>query len=313
MIEACKTVIGVRPELAALPVNPPFGYVGGIILPKVKVALKVGDVAYAALLADSAAQTGRSLGAAPSATNIGEATDTFTAIEYIKRYTMDWTSVPLYGGVPRADEIGAKASKRSVMNAVEAAQLAVVLDASGTSITSAIIDGIAAAADSVRLYSGKTALLINDSIYRWLIGQTEIKNLLVRSFQGLTPAQAMSLSPDVFKAMLQGLLRIDEVLIADWSLCPYAYRYTGAIIKIPDGTDEFSYAYQAELGRTFVYWPDGGTEYEVNTDASENLRSNVYDACSWLEAVQFNAAAKSLLTFGGQKTTTTTTTATTGT
>jgi len=95
---------------------------------------------------------------------------------------------------------------------METAQLAAVINGTGTSITSAIIDGIIAACDQVHRYAGRTAFVCDIGIYRWLIQQTEIKNLLVRTFGGLGAMEAMSLNKTTFKLMLQAIFAIDEVL-----------------------------------------------------------------------------------------------------
>jgi hypothetical protein len=308
MLDAIKTVNASRPDLAILEVNAPFGYIGNRIFPVAKVAGKTGTIYYQALVAHAAAQTGRSPGAAPNAVTLAEASSSFTAAEKIKRYKMPYEAVPLFGGVAKGDDIGGRAAKRSVMNAIETAQLAVLVDGAGTSITSAIIDGIISAADSVKRYSGKLAFVCSTGIYRYMIQQTEIKNLMVRSFGGLSAEQVLSLSPQVFKAMLQGLFLFDDVLIADDNVWPAAYWNTAAVCKIPDGTDELSFTVDPEIGRTFTYWPDGGAQFEINSFADDDVRANIYDATSYVNCVQLNAGAKSLVQLSNSHVTTTTAT-----
>lgn len=293
-VDNVKTTFGSRPELAALPTNDPIGYVGGQIMPVVKLAGKAGTVYYQALIADAAATTSRSAGAAPQAVSITENSASISCAERIKRYKIPWESVPLLGGLEATDAIGGKAAKRSVANAIETLQLATLVDGAGTSITSAIVDGIIDGCDQVHRYSGRTAFVCCVGQYRWLMQQTEIKNLLVRTFGGLGAADALSTTKAVFQNMLQALFGIDAVLVADDKFWPYTYRTTAAVVKLPM-TDEQSYVMDPEYGRTFVYWPTDAGMYEVNSFPDDDIRSNVYDATAWIDAQELNSGAKALL------------------
>ena len=301
-----RTETGARPELAALPVNEPIGYVGSQILPVVKVSQKAGTYYYSTIVADAAAQTARAAGAAPTAVTLAESSSTFSAAERIKRYKLPWEMIPLIGGVDKADERGAKASKRSVVNALETAQLAALVDGAGTDISGAIQDGIIDACDQVHRYNGKTAFVCNIGQYRWLIQQDEVKNMLLRSFGNMGYVEAMSVKPEIFKATLQTLFMVDDVLIADDKFYPYAYRTTAAIVKIPNGMDEMSFVDEPEYGRTMIYWPEGNDQpYEINSFADDDLRSNIFDCTEWDSIEEFNSGAKVLLQINTSGSTTT--------
>jgi hypothetical protein len=302
-LDGLRTETGSRPDLAALEVNAPIGYIGGRILPPVRISGKAGTVYDMQLVADAAATTSRSAGAAPQAVSLTENSSAISCAELIKRYKVPWEGIPLMGGLAATDALGAKAAKRSVMNALETAQLAVLVDGAGTSITSAIVDGIIDACDQVHRYNGKTAFVCDVGIYRWLIQQTEIKNLMVRTFGGMGAMESLSLVPNVFKSMLQALFGIDEVLIADDKFYPYSYRTTAAVVKLPT-PDETSFVTDPELGRTFIYWPTDGNMFEINSYPDDDIRSNVYDATVWYDAEQFNSAAKVLLTLSTSGSTT---------
>ena len=69
-VDSVRTEEGSRPELAALPVNEPIGYIGSKILPVMQVQAKAGTYYYSTLVADVAAQTARAAGAAPTATTL---------------------------------------------------------------------------------------------------------------------------------------------------------------------------------------------------------------------------------------------------
>jgi hypothetical protein len=305
-VNATRTETGSRPELAALPVNDPIGYIGSVVLPLVQLQGKAGTYYYSELDADAAAQTSRTAGAAPTAVTIAEASAAWSAVERTKRYKVPWEAVPLLGGLERSDARGAAAAKRSVVNALETAQLAVLVDGAGTSITSAIVDGIIDACDQVHRYAGKTAFVCDVGQYRWLMQQTEIQNLLVRTFGGLGAIESLSLTKGVFQNMLQALFGIDQVLVADDTFWPYTYRTTCAVVKIPDGSDEMSFTGQPEYGRTMIYWPtDAVNPYEVNSFADDDLRSNIYDCSEWDSIEEFNSGAKVLLTINTSGSTTT--------
>ena len=304
-VNATRTETGSRPELAELPVNNPIGYIGSVIFPIVQLQGKAGTYYYAELDADVDAQTSRTAGAAPSATTISEASTTWSAVERTKRYKIPWEAVPLLGGLERSDARGAAAAKRSVVNALETAQLAALVDGAGTSITSAIVDGIIDACDQVHRYAGKTAFVCNVGQYRWLMQQDEIQNLLVRTFGGLGAVESLSLTKTVFQSMLQALFGIDMVLIADDTFWPYTYRTTAAVVKVADGTDDMSFTSEPEYGRTMIYWPTGAANpYEVNSFADDDLRSNIYDCSEWDSIEEINSSAKVLLTINTSGSTT---------
>jgi len=302
-IEAVRTTASSRPDLAALEVNAPLGYIGGILLPTVRISGKAGTIYDAQLVADAAATTSRSAGTAPQAVSLTENSSAISTEELIKRYKVPYESVPLLGGLAATDALGGKAAKRSVMNALETAQLAVVISGAGTSITSAIVDGIVDACDQVHRYDGKTAFVCDVGIYRWLIQQTEIKNLLVRTFGGLGFVQSMSLTYEAFKGMLQAIFGVDMVLVADDKFYPYGYRTTAAIVKVPPA-DDASYVSDPQLGRTFIYWPTDASMFEINSFPDDDIRANVYDAIVWYDAEQFNSGAKVLLTLNTSGSTT---------
>ena len=306
MLESVKTQEASRPDLADMPVNGSLGYIGSQIYPVMPVQSKAGTYYYRTLEADVDADTTRSPGVEASATTLAESSSTFSAAERIDRQLVPYEMVPLIGGVEGSDKRGGLLAKRNVMNSIETAQLAAFISGAGSAtITSAIVDGIIDALNQVDRYAGRSAVIMNVGQYRWMIQQTEIKNLLVRSFGGLSPLQAMSLQPAVFKAMLQGLFGVDEVLIADDKWWPYAYRLVCAVAKIPATGDELSFMTDAELGRTMIYWPTGATSpYEVNSFPDDNVRGNKYDAIVWDSIEQFNAGAKVLLTISTSGSTT---------
>ena len=304
-VDNSRTQIGSRPDLAALPNNNPIGYVGSQVLPVVRMFGKAGTYYYAAVQTDSAATTSRSAGAAPVAVTISENSAAWSAGERIKRYKVPFEIVPLLGGIEKTDMIGGRAAKRSLDNALETAQIAALVDGSGTSITSAIQDGITDACDQVHRYNGRTGLVMDIGQFRWLRQQTEIKNLLSLSFGTMGAQQSMSAPVAAMKLMFAGLLGVDEILVADDKFWPYTYRTTCAVVKLPpQGEDNVSYMTEPEYGRTMVYWPKDDGAIEVNSFPDDDIRSNVYDAISWWSMEEMNSGAKVLLTINTSGSTT---------
>ncbi len=302
-----KTITGRRQDLEAIEVNAPESYIGDMIYPRVDVMEKTGSIYYTTLTGDAAAQTGRSAGAAPTKTLLAESVTTFSCAEAIKRYGVPKAEVKQMGGIEKADRLGGMASKRSVLRAMEDARAAALIDGTSygaaSSIATGIIDGIIEAAQTNKRYGGRQAFVTSVTGYRWLIQQTEIKNLLLRTFGGLDPVQAMSLQPEVFKAMLQGIFQFEAVLIGDddhWAIA--TQEDAAAIVKLPDA-DEFSHKLDPVLGKTALYLPDGVQPFEIESFYDEDTKTNNYDATSWYQVQELNAGAKVIVKGLGTPTT----------
>jgi hypothetical protein len=268
---------------------------------------KTGTMYYRTLTADTAAQTGRVLGEAPAGVMLADSHKTYSVSEVIKRHLVDKSEVAQMGGIQAADELGARASVRSVMATIEAMHAAAVISAAryaaADSVTGGIVDAIIDAAKGIKRYSGKLAFVCSTSVYQWLVQQDEIKALLTRSFNGLSAEQAMSLSPAVFRAMLQGIFAFDTVLIGDDNYWEVTGREdAAAILKLPDPA-EFSHKLDPMLGKTISYANDADQLFEIESFFDEALKVNCYDATEWLEIQTFNAAACVLVKGMGTATT----------
>lgn len=291
--EQYKTITGDRPDLNALEVNPIIGYIGDKIFPTVNTMEKTGTVYYRTLTADSAAQTGRNSGTAPTRTLLTDSSTSFTCAEVIKRYGVDRNEVKQMGGVAAADNLGAQASKRSVQRAIEDAQIAALMGiGSPVDISSAIISGIQTGADSVRRYAGKLAFVCSQSVYRFIISQTEITGKLSYTFNisGLEAGDTLSVKSKLFLAMLQNIMAFDEVLIFDDDSELAGLADGAAIVKLPDPA-EFSHKMDPVLGKTMLYLPDGKTQYELYSHYDEDTYINNYDCSSWYNIKTLNTGA----------------------
>ncbi len=311
-----KTETGPRPDLAKLPVNNPEEYIGSLVYPVKNVMVKAGTMRYKTLVADSVAQTGRTPGAAPTRTLLTDSNDTFTCAEVIKRYGATKSDVEQDGGIEAVDEQGGMAAKRSVLRYIESAQAAALFDQTSydaaPDISSAIIDGIISAAQGVKRYGGRTGFVCSVLVYQWLIQQTELTGKMGWSFSGsgLSAEQVLSMSKNVFKAMLQGLFAFDEVLIGDddhWAI--EGKLDCAAVVRLPDKSNT-SEKERPVLGKTVLYLPDGEQPYELESFYDENEKVNCYDASSWMNIKELNIGAKSLVKGLGVASTSTTTTTT---
>lgn len=309
-MEQYQTQTGARPDLAEIEVNAPEGYIGHILFPRCNSMEKTGDIYYKTVTADAAAQTGRSSGSAPTRTLLTDSTDSFTAAEVIKRYSIDRNEVKQMGGIEAADRLGGKAAKRSVLRAIEDAHAAALFDASSYSsaedITGNIIFKIRDAVRSVKRYAGETALVLPWGTFEYLIQQTEVTNKLAfNGFNFQNPSQVLSIDESVIRAMLGGLFGIRQVLIGDddhWSISGQEDQL--AVTKLPPA-DEFSHKLDPVLGKTFHYLPDG-EDFYVESEYDGDVKVNNYDAFAWYQVKELNSSAKVVMKLGSLSTTTTT-------
>lgn len=304
------TQTGERPDLAAIKVNEPEGFIGGKLLPVVPMSDKSGTIYFATLTADAAAQTGRSAGTAPDGTQISNSSAAFTAAEASKRGKVTPDEAKQMGGIEKADEVGAKFAMRSVMRAREASIAALTLGkAAGLTFDAAkFFVQAQQALNEVRRYSGKTVLYGGSETLRIvvnaLLAEQTTAAVLSRVVSGTSPAVAVTgLSFDQWKGALAFLIGVDEVLAGDdeiWSAGARGKKF--GIAKVDDGTDPLAYKYAPVLGKTFQFMPDGEQEFAMQSVADRVNVNNLYDAYAWYEAKVLNTGAN--VTFGGVPTVT---------
>lgn len=307
MNDAYYTETGERPALAAMEVNSPEGFIGSMILPTVPVTQKSGTLYYATVTADSAAQTGRSVGAAPGNTQISQSNTTYTTAEAIKRGSITPDEAKGMGGIEKADEVGAKWAKRQVMRYLESDIAALVLD-SGSN-TDAHFDPakvqtqIQTAIQTLRLYEGSTALVASTfnikSMLQAMLNDTVYGPAMARLVTGSSGVDAVrGLSFEAWKQSLAIFLGVDKVLAGDdniWNATAVAGRMS--IVKIDDSADELSHKWKPVYGKVFQFLPDGRQPWLIESIADRLTKNNHYDATLWYDAVVLNSAAN--YTFDG--------------
>jgi hypothetical protein len=171
-----KTQGGSRPDLAKIEVNLPTGYIGSTIMPTIPVNNKSGKIYFNALTVDKDAQVGRNPGTAPTATVLSSVNVDYTTVEIIERYLIANDEVSNYGDIGKVDRIGALASKRSVLNALEKQIASMIFSggiyASATDVSADILGGIQTAARAVKRYAGKLSVVLSETAYQKMLSKT---------------------------------------------------------------------------------------------------------------------------------------------
>jgi hypothetical protein len=311
MNDAYYTQTGERADLAALEVNPPEGYIGSQILPTVPCLDKSGTVYYATVTADSAAQTNRSTGAAPSGTQISDSSTTYTAAEAIKRGSVTPDEAKQMGGIEKADMVGAKWAKRQVMNYLESDIAALIMqsgsDADATFDPAKVQTQVQTALQTVRLYEGKTALIASSACFKGMLQSLLNDSVhgpalarLVTGSSGVDAVRGLSLA--AWKQAIAMWFAVDTVLAGDdtvWNATAIRGRF--AIAKLDDGMDPLSHKWKPVIGKVFQFLPDGTNPWLIESIGDRLTKNNHYDATLWYDAVLLNSAG--VYVFGGVPTT----------
>ena len=298
-----KTQNANRPDLEQLEVNPVIGFIGNLIYPVVNVTEKTGTVYYSTLTADAAAQTGRSSGTAPTGVALTASNTTYTTAEVIKRYTIDKAEVKQYGGIEVADQLAAKAAKRSVLRAIEEAVAdAILLNGTATvaDIGSSLVGAVETGLEAIRRYRGRKAFVCSKTIFHRIMKYTEITGYFGLSSAAIAGADAMSIvsrQPAALKMVLNSILGVDEILIGDddqWYDSDAAKQDRAALVVLPD-PEQLSHKMDAVLGKNYLYMPDGNQPFEIESFYDDDDKLNKYDCSAWYNLVTFNTGALYIL------------------
>lgn len=307
MNDAYFTQTAERPDLALLDVGV-MNVVGDKLYPTVPVVDKSGTVYYlaASSIADAAAQTGRSAGVAPTATQIATSSTTFTAAEAVKRGSITPDEIKSMGGVERADQVGAKYAKRSVIRYREKAIATQVLTGTpGATFDPAKFNTqVQGILDGMQLYSGKKALcasqIILKRIVNAMLGDSKIGPMISRLASGSSAVEAArGFNLEVWRGALALYLGIDDVIVGDSNLwngdLSAGIQNRAAIVTLDDSGDELSHKYTPVLGKVFQFLPDGKQPFMVKSIRDDLNVNNHYDAYSWYNIVEFNSGARSII------------------
>ena len=295
------TSTGERPDLAAMEVNPPEGYIGGQIIPTFETSEKTGTVSYNAVTADSAAQTGRGGSTAPTEEAVANTSTTWTCAEVIDRAYITPDEAKSMGGIEKADKVGTIVCKRNVLNAIETAIVAKVLAtadaADATFDPGKAILQVQTALEAVRRYEGSRVLsassIVVKGMVRSILADTTMGPVFARLVSGTTPATAASgLSLKLFSEALAIYFGVDRVLMgADSVSNPAAKPGRFAITVVDNSGDPLSHKWKPIYAKNFLYLPDGTQPFQIRSFADEDDLTNKYTAVAWYNVVEFNAAA----------------------
>lgn len=280
-------------------VNPPEGYIGARLLPTEKVRMPTGTIYYATVTADGTAQTARSVGVAPTGTQIAQSTTTFTSAEVIDRGLIAPNQVEIMGGIANADKIGATFAVRSVMKKKEANIASALLagTASAAFDPAKLLQQIQVAKNSTRRFSGRRALYGSHTTFvricQQLLNSDKMSALFSRVVAGTSPQVAIEGMSE--KAQMEGLrvlLGVDEILPGDddvWNATAYDGKF--GLSVLPDPSIEFGYMLKPEIGRYFQYIPDQGQQYRIETYGNLDTKNNQYDAIIQAQEKVLNSSA----------------------
>jgi hypothetical protein len=309
--------------------NPPTEYIGQKIFPRATVAEKSGSFWYQTLAADSAAQTSRTAGNAPTGARLTTTEGSYYTAGYEKRYLVSREETKSFGGTDNADLAGVAGGARSVFRAHEDVCAGLVIDATGyaaryATTSGKVLEGISKAAQSVKRYPGRTVLACSEDWYLDFLSQSDVKAAIQATFGNARFTeiwQIIQQDPRATVKFMLAIIMFDEILIGDndhWQVDNY--QDAAAILRIPR-EDEVSsdmdtmmlYKERALYGLSHWWLPDPAEEmlFYAESFYDDNDKDNKYDVTGWFNVQQLNAGAKKLVTLPSPTFATTTTTTTT--
>lgn len=302
MNDSYYTDTGERPELAAIEVNLPEGYIASRIAPTNPVVDKSGTAFYATVTSDTSAQTGRAAGAAPTGTQIADSSTTFTCVENVMRGMITPDEAKQMGGIANADRVGSSWAKRQVQNAIETEVAGAILGQAGdaTYAAATFISQVQAGLDAIRQYPGRRAIVGGTTALKKIILSTATQSwgsMMTNTVTGTSPEVAAGGLP--FARWLENLamlLGVDEVIAGDaaiWDTGTPGASTTAnkiGIVPLADG-DPLSHKWQPVWGKTFLFLPDGVQPYVIQAVADRVNVNNLYDCYAWFDFIELNSGA----------------------
>jgi len=290
------TIDAVRPDLAALEVNPPEEYISDKIMPTYLVRQPSGKFYYHPKVSDTPAQTNRQTATAPETEQIAQSYKDFTCEEAIKRIGIAPDQVPIMGGIAHADKVGAKAAKRSVMAKREALVAALTLGTVSTTFDPGSISAQSAAARrATKGINGKLTLVgatqtLSD-VFLALLREEITGKLISNLVGGTSPSVAMEgLDPEVQAKAVAVLFGCSAVLVGDddiWAAESLEGRF--AIGRFDNG-DEDNHLFLPVFGRVLQYLPENEDLFKLSSHPDKTAINNLYTADTKMCAKVLNAS-----------------------
>lgn len=314
------TILGQRPDLAALDVNPPIGYIGHLIYPNERVFEPSGSgIGYQTVPTAPTAQVNLTAGTAPTVNLIAQGTFGYSCDDITARAGVSKKETIWLRSVDKADQVGGRAAKRGFMKCIEARALyQSVQVGSGIgagSITTvqgdSILSKIAEAVDSIRLYPGEKTLVCSLKALNKLKGVAEVVErfkLFGYVAQG-TAEEVRSLTHDALVTAMRGLFGVERILIADGTITLADAQITGVtgttpiygdsllVVYAKPSEEDLSYKEVPELGKCFNFFPHDGDRIMIDTAPDPVRELNMYTASGSSDIVELNPAARCVINF----------------
>ena len=281
-----------RPDLEAMDVKMP-NYIGGRIAPVLGRAFKTGTVYFKDIRADSGAQTGRSLGAAPTNNLYTAAKTTFDldSDELIDRNGAGRSEIDMLGGILPAQIEFARKGRRAVGDVMEGYVAAAVLAATqirdiGDSIIDAVDTAKAVIQDTV---PGLVAFVCSQRIYNRISRYTEIAARMTYTGVPLTTIEEVR---GLKARQMAAILNVDMVLIgpnSTWYDGSATYTDRAALVMIPETEDPIDPRSELQTLRMITLELEGTPDVLVESFYNSNLKTEQVDVQQWAELKTFNA------------------------
>ena len=301
---------GRRPDLEALNVNEPIGYIGNRIYPRTPSRFKNGMLSGLTLPQYAAAQTNRTDGNAPTTTLITNAEVSYETAEIIARFGKTAKQTMDTGNIYKVDEQGARGAIYSWMYTCEQKALIQLTTTIATThdnlITASAGDNVRqlifSALSAIHRYRGRRVLIAGAGMIQKLAECLDFRSF----FDGMPFERRDSLLDGMERIVsaMQTIFLLDEVLVADDSIqnaAGNAYimgdsTLVVAVIPQENEVTEDSFTYQAELGRCVVYQPyEGMKPYQVESFPDGNDMTNKYTAYGMVKHVELNPMMKRII------------------
>lgn len=265
-----------RPDLEALEVNPGFSYIGEKVLPVFPQAQKNGIFYSQDQPADVAAQTGRTLGVAPTEATEEAVPVEFLVAERIKRSKTPESEIKLFGGLDKSEIRMTKITKRSIMRSRENAVVAATVN--GALPIANIADSLRAAVDvaidDVHRFQGKLMIALGWTAYRRISRFQEIQDVLLRT--SVFPMTAADIR-NVTVGTMADILGVAEIIVGDDAHWP-----KDRLLVYKQPMQDVEPAEEAQLGRFLQYFPEDESPVQVDSyfwddDITFKVQARVWD------------------------------------
>lgn len=304
------TDFGRRPDLEAIDVNPPIGFVGERIYPRTNQKLIAGTLTALTLPQYAAAVTNRTDGQAPATNLILNANVQYTCTETIARFGKTARDVQAAGSVFASDMQGAIGSVFSYDCTLEQKRLTalitpvsgnynLVTPTAGTPIRRVIFNAL----KELRRYRGRRVLIMGAGLLD-VFGDS----FAVRSFyegMPLTRQESYKDRTEQIVSSMQTVFHLDEVLVADDTIlnaagnAPVMGEDVMVVAVLPHENEVTEDSFQTtniELGRTVTYQPaEGMKPYQIESFPDFDSMVNKYTAVGMNDIKEFNPMAKRII------------------